>query len=271
MTTRTLILLALVAAAGPQLATADPDPLAPVSGVRLDQRLGESVPLDATFFDELGHEVRLADFVDSRPVVLVPAYYRCPMLCTLVINTLVGAVADCPLGPGVDYRIVVFSIDPRERPQLAAEKKLNYLRRFGNNDTQAGWHFLTGREEQIQRVTAALGYGYVYDREHDQYAHPAAAAVLTGDGRIARYLLGVQYSGKDLKFALVEAGEGKIGSFFGQVLLRCYYYDPAAGHYGLAIMNAVRVGGLLTPLAVFGLIKLASRRRARAKLAESQP
>lgn len=229
--------------------------------VGLEQRLDAQIPLDAGFVDESGAVVTLSSFVDRRPVVLVPAYYRCPMLCTLVINALVETVAEIELQPGKDFQIVVFSIDPREKPSLAAEKKLNYLRRFGRNDTQAGWHFLTATRETIDRVTGALGYGYSYDAESDQYAHPAAVAVLTPDGRISRYLLGFDYGPRDLRLALVESSQGRVGSLVDKALLRCYAYDPATGQYGFAVMTAIRSAALLTVLGLVGAILFMQMRR----------
>jgi protein SCO1/2 len=168
----------------------------------------------------------------------------------LVINALVEAVAEVELQPGKDFQIVVFSIDPRETPSLAAEKKLNYLRRFGRNDTQSGWHFLTATRQTIDRITGALGYGYVYDQVTDQYAHPAAIAVLTPDGRVSRYLLGFDYAPRDLRLALVESSQGQVGTLADRALLRCYAYDPATGKYGFAVMTAMRTGALLTVLGL---------------------
>jgi protein SCO1/2 len=236
-------------------------PQEPIEQISLDQRLGAQVPLDAEFLDELGEAVSLGSFVDRRPVVLVPAYYRCPMLCTLVINALVETVAEVELQPGKDFQIVVFSIDPNETPTLAAEKKLNYLRRFGRNDTQAGWHFLTATRQTIDRVTDAIGYGYVYDPDSDQYAHPAAIAVLTPDGRVSRYLLGFDYAPRDLRLALVESSQGHVGSLVDQALLRCYAYDPATGKYGFAVMTTLRTGALLTVLGLAGAILFMQLRR----------
>jgi len=236
----------------------------PVDRVTLDQRLNAQVPLDAQFMNEAGSPVALSDYIDRRPVVLVPAYYRCPMLCTVVINSVVDAAANVALQPGKDFKVVVFSIDSRETPSLAAEKKLTYLRRFGRNDTQAGWHFLTGSESMIRRVTDALGYGYAYDPGNDQFAHPAAVAVLTSEGRIARYLLGVDYKPRDLRLALVEASKGRIGTVVDQVLLRCYHYDPSTGRYGFAIMTAIRVAGGATVLGLAGAVYF-MRHRSRSQ------
>lgn len=239
--------------------------------VALEQRLGAQVPLDAEFVDESGAAVTLGSFVDRRPVVLVPAYYRCPMLCTLVINALVETVAEVELQPGKDFQVVVFSIDPREQPSLAAEKKLNYLRRFGRNDTQAGWHFLTATKETIDRVTGAVGYGYVYDQETDQYAHPAAVAVLTPEGRVSRYLLGFDYGPRDLRLALVESSQGRVGTLVDKALLRCYAYDPATGKYGFAVMTALRSGAIFTVLGLTGAILFMQMRRRRRSAADSPP
>lgn len=235
----------------------------PVDAVRLEQHPGAQVPLDVTFRDESGATVQLGDYVKGRPVLLVPAYYRCPMLCTLVISGIVNAIVDVGLEPGRDFQVVVFSIDPREQPTLAAEKKLNYLRRFGRNDTQDGWHFLTGEQAAIERVTRALGYGYVYDPATKQYAHPAAIAALTPDGRIARYLLGVKYDSRDVRLALVEASQGTVGNVVDQVLLRCFAYDPVNGRYGFAVMTALRIGGVVTILGTIGVVGLLQRRRRR--------
>jgi len=236
------------------------EPANPVDRVRLDPRLGDQVPLDVSLNDESGDSIKLANLVDRRPVVLVPAYYRCPMLCTLVISALVDTVAEVELKPGADFQIVVFSIDPRETPSLASEKKLNYLRRFGRNDTQDGWHFLTAKQDAIEQITNALGYGYAYDPENDQFAHPAAIAVLTPDGQIARYLLGLDYQPRDLRLALVEASQGRIGDFVDQIVLRCYHYDPARGRYGFAIMSAIRIAGAMTVLALGGAVMIMRRR-----------
>jgi len=262
------------------------EPANPVDRVRLDPRLGDQVPLVITdrgfeggarkgarnlsglqggrevvaVDDTSGDSIKLANLVDRRPVVLVPAYYRCPMLCTLVISALVDTVAEVELKPGADFQIVVFSIDPRETPSLASEKKLNYLRRFGRNDTQDGWHFLTAKQDAIEQITNALGYGYAYDPENDQFAHPAAIAVLTPDGQIARYLLGLDYQPRDLRLALVEASQGRIGDFVDQIVLRCYHYDPARGRYGFAIMSAIRIAGAMTVLALGGAVMIMRRR-----------
>lgn len=235
----------------------------PVDGVRLEQRLDASVPLDVQFTDEKGGNVTLADFAHGRPVVLVPVYYRCPMLCTQVLNAMVRSLNRIDLEAGTDFEVVAFTIDPREKPGLAAEKRLHYLRQYKDGHTTRGWHFLTCRKDTIDRVTSAIGYHYVYDPASDLYAHPAAVVLLTPKGKVSRYLLGLDYTPRDMRLALVETGNGTIGTIVDAILLRCFCYDPTKGKYGLAIMNVLRGGGALTVLAVALIVWRPWRRRRR--------
>jgi len=237
-----------------------------LNSVRLDQRLGETVPHDVHFRDEKGHTVALGDFLGDRPVVLVPVFYRCKMLCTQILSALVRNTAGQTLNPGKDFNVVAFSIDPRETPELALENKLRYLKELPRPAARHGWHFLVGSQDSIQRLTDAIGYRYSYDKKLDQFAHPAAIVVLTPDGVVSRYLVGLDYKPKDLHLSLVEASNGSVGSFVDHVLLRCYCYNPETGRYGFAIMSALRLGGALTVAALAGGIYLMMRRRrAREK------
>jgi protein SCO1/2 len=236
---------------------------AALAGVDVLQRLGEKVPLDVHFLDESGKDVLLSQFTGDVPVVLVPVYYRCPMLCTQVLNALVRTLKRIPLEPWRDFHVVVFSIDPRERPSLAAQKKLHYLDRYDQPGASAGWHFLTGEEQEVRRLADAVGFQYTYVAAHDVYNHPAAIILLTKDGTINRYLLGLDFSPRDLRLALVETAEGRIGSLADSILLRCYRYDPASGRYGLAIMTAVRIGGGLTVAGLVGTIVILGRKHRR--------
>jgi protein SCO1/2 len=181
-------------------------------------------------------------------VVLVLAWYRCPMLCTEVLNGLVQAMLDMKLDLGKDFAVVTVSFDPREMPELARAKKLSYVERYGRPGAADGWHFLTGEEASIRRLTDAVGFRYVYDAKHDQYAHAAGIIVLTPAGRVSRYFFNVKF--RDLRLGLVEASGNRIGSPIDQLLLYCFHYDPAEGKYGLVIMNVVRLLGALTVLAV---------------------
>jgi protein SCO1/2 len=233
--------------------------------VGFDQRLNEQVPLELEFRDEAGRTVRLADCFDGKPVVLVLAYYRCPMLCTQVLNGLVKAMLDMHLSAGRDFNVLTISFDPRERPELAAAKKHTYLERYGRPGAEQGWHFLTGDEAPIRRLTEAVGFRYTYDPRHDVFAHASGIMVLTPGGKISRYFYDVKYSPRDLRLGLVEASEGRIGSPVDKVLLYCFHYDPREGKYGVVIMNFVRAGGVLTVLALAAFAGILWRReRLRA-------
>jgi len=240
--------------------------------VGFDQRLDQQVPLDAVFRDETGQSVSLGDYFAGKPVILVLAYYKCPMLCTQVLNGLVRALLDVPLDIGKDFNVVTVSFDPRETPELAAAKKKSYLERYGRPGAEAGWHFLTGEQESITRLAEAVGFRYRYDEKNDQFAHASGILVLTPRGRIARYFYDIRYSPRDLRLGLVEASENKIGSPADQVLLFCFHYDPAEGKYGATVMNFVRLGGAFTVLGIGGLMAVLWRHgRRKARLAASVP
>jgi protein SCO1 len=230
--------------------------------VGYDQRLGEAVPLDVTLRDEDGRHVTLGQFFGKRPVVLTLVYYDCPMLCTLSLNALASALATLSFDVGREFEVVTVSFDPREGPDLARAKKASYLQRYKRKGADAGWHFLTGDEASVRRLTAAVGFRYAWDERTKQFAHPAGLVVLTADGRISRYLYGVEYAPKDLKFAVMESGAGRIGSALDQVLLFCYRYDPQTGRYGAVVMRVVRVLALLT-LGGLGFLIYTLRRTER--------
>jgi len=231
--------------------------------VGIDQHLNTQIPLNLTFSDESGQEVKLGQFFGTRPVVLALVYYECPMLCTYVLNGLTGSLEGIAFKAGKEFDVVVVSFDPGETPAIAAEKKQFFLKRYGHPDAAPSVHFLTGREESIKALTGAVGFRYAYDPQIDQFAHPAAITILTGDGRISRYLYGIEFSPRDLKLALVEASEGKIGTLVDQALLFCYHYDPETGKYGLVILNLVRLAGALTLVALGGSIFFSLRRERR--------
>jgi protein SCO1/2 len=232
--------------------------------VGLDQKLDAQLPLDLAFNDETGKAVRLGDYFGQRPVVLALVYYECPMLCTEVLNGMTGALETLNFNAGREFDVVVVSIDPGETPALALQKKQLYVKRYGRPGTEGGMHFLTGRQEAIEALANAVGFKYKYDPAIDQFAHVAVLTILTPAGRVSRYLYGIEYSPRDLKLALVEAADSKIGSAVDQALLFCYHYDPETGKYGLAIMNLVRFGGILTlaGAAAFILLNLRPHRRS---------
>jgi protein SCO1/2 len=224
--------------------------------VRFDQRLNEQVPLDLEFRDEAGQPVKLARYFGERPVILVLAYYQCPMLCTQVLNGLVRGMMEIPFTAGRDFEVLTVSFDPRETPELAAAKKRTYVTRYGRPEAEQGWHFLTGEAEPIRRLTEAVGFHYTYDERSGQFAHASGILVLTPAGNISRYFYDISYPGRDLRLGLVEASQGTIGSPVEQIMLFCFHYDPTQGRYGTTIMTFVRAGGVLTMLLVGMLLAI---------------
>jgi protein SCO1/2 len=218
--------------------------------VGFDQRLGEQVPLDAVFRDESGGPVRLGDCLEGRPTVLVLAWYRCPMLCTQVLNGLSKSMRACGLDLGRDFQVVTVSFDPGETPELAAAKKASYVEDYGRPGAAEGWRFLTGEEREIARLTAAVGFRQRWDPATKTYAHAAGVVVLTPAGKVSRYFFGLDYRPRDLRLALVEASDGKVGSPVDRVLLFCFHYDERTGRYTPAVMAFVRLGGALTVLCL---------------------
>ena len=224
------------------------------------------LPLDAQFKDENGRDVTLAHyFGGERPVVLAFVYYSCPMLCTQVMNGVSRAVKVLPFTPGKDFDVVFISFDPRDKPVTAAAKKTALMNYWSLQNQSGAWHFLTGEEPEIKKVTSAAGFFYLWDDKTQQYAHLSGVLVLTPDGRLSRYFYGVEYSPKELRLALVESGEGRVGSVVDELLLYCYHYDPSQGRYGVIVMNLVRLGGVLTVLAIGGFILL-MRRQERQQM-----
>ena len=231
--------------------------------VGFDQRLGETLPLDAALRDESGRAVRLGDYFGRRPVVVSLAYYGCPMLCTLSLNGLASALKTLSFDAGREFEVVTVSFEPKETAAQAAAAKKTYLERYGRPAAASGWHFLTGDAAAVAAVTAAVGFRYAWDEETNQYAHPTGIVVATAQGRIARYLYGVEYAPKDLRFAIVEASSGRVGSPVDQLLLYCYEYDPVRGRYGAAILRTVRFLGILTVLGLVTLIAVLRYREGR--------
>jgi protein SCO1/2 len=255
------LLLPFLLASAPALAEEKIDEK--LEGVGIDQKLGDKLPLDAPFVDSSGNEVRLGDyFGGEKPVVLAIVYFECPMLCTMVLNGLVGSLKTMSLDAGEDFEVVVVSVDPGETPALAAEKKANYVGHYGRPETAAGWHFLTGEEPAIKTVAKAAGYRYRYDEKIDEYVHAAGIMVATPDGTLSRYFFGVEFAPRDLRLGIVEASGGKVGTIVDSIMLFCFSYDPATGKYGFVVQSAIRIGGSLTVL-ILALFVLRSLRRER--------
>jgi protein SCO1/2 len=236
--------------------------------VGIDQKIGQQLPLDLPFVDDHGAKVRLGDFFGKRPVVLALAYYECPMLCTQVLTGMTGALKTMSFDAGKDFDVVVVSINPKEGPMLASEKKATYIKHYGRPDTAAGWHFLTGTQASIETLASAIGFRYAFDEGIQQYAHAAAIYVATPAGVIARYLLGIEFAPRDLRLALVEASQNRLGTVADQVLLLCYHYDPTTGKYGGAVLRAVRIGGVVTIVGflTFLFVSLGRERRAETHI-----
>lgn len=221
--------------------------------VGIEQRLGESLPIDVKFRNENGKDVALGEFLNSgRPAVLALVYYECPMLCNQVLNGLTGSLKGVSLDPGKDYDVIAISFDAREneKPGLAANKRQSYIERFGRKGTDGGWHFLTGDQAAIDAVTKAVGFKYEWDEKSNQFAHASGVMIVTPEGRLSHYFYGIDYSPKDVKLGLIEAADKKIGSVADKLLLYCYHYDPSTGKYGFAVLNAMRTGAIVTLLGM---------------------
>lgn len=244
----------------PGKAAAERIPL--LKDVDIIQKLGNRIPLDTPFVDEDGKDVTLGQYFGKRPVVLALVYYECPMLCTQVLNGVFSSMEALPFTTGNEFDLLVISFDPGETPALALGKKKAYFERYRRPGSDKGMHYLTGRPEAIKQITDAVGFKYAYDASIDQFAHPAAVTILTSGGEVSRYLYGIEFAPKDLRLALVEAGQGHVGTAVDQALLYCYHYDPESGKYGFVIMNVVRLGGIFT-VAALGLFIVRNVRARR--------
>jgi protein SCO1 len=228
--------------------------------IGLDQKLDAQLPLDLGFVDEAGRAVTLGDYFGKRPVVLTLVYYECPMLCTQVLNGLASAIGVLQFDVGQEFDIVTVSFDPGETPELARAKKAAYLERYKRPGAAAGWHFLTGSPKSIEALTKAVGFRYAYNASIDQFAHVSGIMVATPAGRLSHYFYGIEYGPRDLRLALIEAGDRKIGSPVDQLLLYCFHYDPKSATYSVAVMRLVRSAGIATVLAIVAGIVVMRRR-----------
>jgi protein SCO1/2 len=235
--------------------------------VGVSQKLNQQLPLDAQFVDDKGRTVQLGDYFGKHPAILTLVYYNCPMLCSEELDGLTSALEMVKLTPGKDFDVIVISIDPTETPELAAKKKAFYLKRYGKPETADGWHFLTGQRQSIDKVTDATGFGYVRvpgpDGKLTQFAHASAIEVVTTDGKLAQYYLGVEYSAKDILLGLIEASDNKIGSPVANILTYCYHYDPQANKHSLVIARVVQLGGMVTMAGLGGFMFLMFRKDAK--------
>jgi protein SCO1/2 len=233
--------------------------------VGLDQRLNQQVPLNLTFNDETGQAVQLQQYFGAKPVILIMVYYQCPMLCTQVLTGFTGAMNGIVrFNIGREFDVLTVSIDPRDTPQDAAKAKKTYIQRYRRSGAEQGWHFLTGKKDQIDALAQAVGFRYAWDPQIQQYAHASGIMLLTPDGRVSQYYYGIEYAPRDIQLGLIEASKGKIGNVVDQVLLYCYHYDPRQGKYGAAIFNVLRLSALATVLMVGGFMVIMFRRDSLA-------
>jgi protein SCO1/2 len=241
-----------------------PAPLPPaLAGVGIDQKLNVLVPLDLKFRDEFNRSLPLSTYFHGKPVLLALVYYRCPMLCTQILNGLEMSLKAISLNPGQDFEVVSVSFDPKDTAETALGKRKMILQRYARPGTANGWHFLSGDEPEIRALTDAAGYRYRYDPASGQFAHASAIMILTPEGRLSRYFYGVEYAPRDVRLGLVEASASKIGSPVDQILLFCFHYDPATGKYGAIAMNLVRGAGVLFVLFGGGALLIVFRRDIR--------
>jgi protein SCO1/2 len=216
-----------------------------LEGVRIQENLGRMMDLKLTFTDEDGREVALKDFFhQGRPVLLDLVYYQCPMLCNLILNGQTQVMREIPWTPGNEYEVVTISIDPAEKPELARQKKAIHVDSYGK--PAPGWHFLTDRDGNAKKLAELIGFHYRYDPRQKQFAHPAAIMILTPEGKVSRYLYGVRYRARDVRFALAEASENRTTMALEKIMLFCYQYDPKANAYVMFATNFMRAGGILT-------------------------
>ena len=238
----------------------------PLQNVTLEQNLGAQVPLDAEFRDEAGRAVALKDYFGRRPVILSLVYYSCQDLCPLTLDGLVRGMRPLSFAMGDQFDVLTVSFDPRDTPALAAAKKSDFVKQYSRPGAERGWHFLTGDETAIRRLTEAVGFRYNYEKENDRFGHATGIMLLTPDGKIARYFYGIEFSPRDLHLGLIEASAKKIASPIDQLLLFCYHYDPATGKYSLLVTNIVRLAGIATVLALVTFIVVMLWRDRNRKL-----
>ncbi|HEY1233745.1 MAG TPA: SCO family protein [Candidatus Binatia bacterium] len=253
--------LALVSVAGAH----DASRPIPLRDVEFDQKLDSQIPLDLTFTDERGAPVQLREYLRGKPVLLNFVYYKCRDLCPLLLDGIVRAARALSFDIGDEFDVLTVSFDPSDNAALAASQKKDFVGQYGRPDAERGWHFLTGEESSVRKLAQAVGFRYSFDAKTGEFSHATGIVLLTPQGKTSRYFYGIEFSPRDLRLGLVEAGEGKIGTPIDQLLLFCYHYDPVTGKYGAVVTNVVRVAGILTVLALAAFILLMLRReRAHA-------
>ncbi|HEX8287561.1 MAG TPA: SCO family protein [Pyrinomonadaceae bacterium] len=234
-----------------------------LNNVGIEQKLGEQLPLETEFRNEDGAAVKLGDYFNKdKPVILALVYYECPMLCNQVLNGLTGSLKGISFNAGKEFDVVAISFDPRENEKegLAKNKKTSYVQRYGRPGSEGGWHFLTGSQEAIDKITNAVGFKYRWDAQSNQFAHGSAVMIVTPEGKLSHYHYGIDYAPKDLKFSLMDSAKNNIGNPVEQLYLYCFHYDPSTGKYGLAILRVLRLMAVATILGLGGMLFVFWRR-----------
>ena len=242
-----------------------------LQNVGFEPQLNAQLPLDLTFRDESGRDVQLRQYFGHKPVLLALVYYGCPMLCNQVEQGVVGSLKMLSFNAARDYEVVFVSFDARETPDMAAKKKAAALAHYGRPETASGWHFLTGKEEQIHALTSAANFRYSFDEKNNLFAHASGIMLFTPDGRISRYFYGVEYPSRDVRLGLVDASAGKIGTPIDHLLLFCFHYDPETARYSATILKIIRLGGILTIFSIVAGILIFRRRDVHAASNSSHP
>lgn len=260
-----VVMLTALLAASPSHAQKVMEEVPSLKKINVEEHLGDTLPLDLAFVNEAGETVQLGDYyTDGKPVILILGYYECPKLCNLVFNGMSDVITKLDWELGNQYRIVTVSIDPEETPELAEAKKSNYWQTLGTDADPVAWTFLTGSQEQITALAEAVGFEYYYDDSRDEYAHAAVITITSPKGMISRYLYGIAFKSNDVKFSLMDAADGAVGTPVEKLLLYCFHYDPDAGSYVVFATNVMKLGGVVVVLFVgifIGVYWLRERRQ----------
>lgn len=223
-----------------------------LQGIGIIEKLGENFPLELSFVDENGASLQLKEILASgKPTLLTLVYYGCPNLCGFLLNGLMDTLKQMSWTVGDQFQILTVSIDSRETPDLALGKKASYLKKYGRPIHEKGWRFLTGKKEDIQKLADSVGFGFRYDEKQAEFAHAAAVMVISPSGKISRYLYGIQFNPKDVKFAILEAAQGRIGNVVDRLLLFCYHYDPVGKKYALFATRLMKGAAGVTVIGIF--------------------
>jgi protein SCO1 len=238
--------------------------------VGIEQKLDAPLPLETKFLDENGREVALGEYFGKKPVIIALVYYECPMLCNEVLNGLVRSLKPLNITAGKEFDVVAISFDAREKPEIAKAKKETYLANYGREGSEKGWHFLTGSQDSIDKITNAVGFKYKWDEASKQFAHGGGVQVATPEGKLARYFYGIEYAPKEIQFGLIEASQYKIGNPVEQLKLYCYQYDPSTGRYGFVVMRAMRLAGIFTIIGMAAMILILWRYNGTKKAGKNK-